>query len=93
MASPQNILRADSLLRVAAGLLLGLLVWTGNKLVCRVECLENRVTQIMVRMGIEPQAHEKPGAWGLVRAATAKPMETKSEKFPDSPLTDSTPCH
>lgn len=87
MASPSNILRPESLLRIVAGLLLGLLVWTGNELVCRVKCLEIQVDRIMVRLGIEPQAHEKPGAWGLLPAAVAQPVETNSKKNVTKPLT------
>ena len=70
----------DNLLRVVAGLLLALLCWTGNKLVNRVERLEANQQRLMVRMGVEPIAHEKRGLWRASGTAFAKPMEPDTPK-------------
>lgn len=89
MNQGKTFVTMEGLTKGVLALLLGLLIWTGQGIIDRVERLETNQITIMVKMGIAPQAQKIRGSTTLLSPVHAKSWESKHserpETAPDSP--------
>ena len=72
----------QGLTKGVVALLLGLLIWTGQQLIDRIERLETNQITIMVKMGIEPKAQKIRGTATLISPVHAESCESIHSEGP-----------
>ncbi len=78
----KTLLTMEGLTKGVVALLLGLLIWTGQQLIDRVERLETNQITIMVKMGIEPKAQKIHGTATLISPVYAESWQSIHSEGP-----------